>query len=114
MERRRRVTWLFAVSLAACPAETTAQISAAPNNNETVDPKFFQDLRWRSIGPARAGRVVAVAGVRGQPAAYYFGSVCGGVSKTHHTGPTCNPIFDSPPPASLPAITDATPNAEIT
>ena len=36
--------------------------------------KCFQELRWRSIGPFRAGRVLAVTGVRGQPEVYYFGS----------------------------------------
>src|SRR5258708_28015329 len=102
MERWRRVTWLFALSLAACPAEITAQISAAPNNSETVDPKFFQDLRWRSIGPARAGRVVAVAGVRGEPEVYYFRSAGGGVWQTNHAGPTPNPTFYSQPPPSIP------------
>src|SRR5260370_42497481 len=104
MERRRRVTWLFAVSLAACPAETTAQISAAPNNNETIDPKFFQDLRWRSIGPARAGRVVTVAGVRGEPEGYYFGSVGGGVWKTHDPCRTWNKNFCLQPPPSIPRL----------
>ena len=28
-----------------------------------VDPALFQDLHWRSIGPFRGGRVLAVAGV---------------------------------------------------
>jgi hypothetical protein len=28
----------------------------------TVDPKVFNSLRWRLVGPHRGGRVVAVAG----------------------------------------------------
>ncbi|MES1211812.1 MAG: hypothetical protein ABUL63_05715 [Acidobacteriota bacterium] len=44
-----------------------------------VDPALFQDLRWRLIGPFRAGRVLAVSGVPGEPEHFYFGSVNGGV-----------------------------------
>src|SRR4051812_15977239 len=44
------------------------------------------DLRFRLVGPFRAGRVVAVAGVPSQPNVYYFGSVGGGVWKTTDGG----------------------------
>ena len=113
MERWRRVTRLFAFLLIAWPLGITAQTDALPKNNKTVDAKFFQDLRWRSIGPARAGRVVAVAGVRGEPEVYYFGSVGGGVWKTNDAGRTWNPIFDSQPVASIGAIAVAPSNSEI-
>ncbi|PYQ26968.1 MAG: hypothetical protein DMF57_18745, partial [Acidobacteria bacterium] len=44
-----------------------------------VDPTLFQDLHWRLIGPFRAGRVLAVSGVPGEPEHFYFGGVNGGV-----------------------------------
>ena len=68
------------------------------------DAKLFQDLRWRSIGPPRAGRVLAVTGVRGEPDVYYFGAVGGGVWKTNDAGRTWNPVFDSQSVASIGAI----------
>ena len=45
---------------------------------QQYDPRLYSGLRWRSIGPFRAGRVNAVSGVVGQPETFYFGSVGGG------------------------------------
>lgn len=43
-------------------------------------------LTWRSIGPFRGGRVVAVAGDPAHPHTFYFGSTGGGVWKTTDGG----------------------------
>ncbi|HEV2351735.1 MAG TPA: hypothetical protein VG028_18035, partial [Terriglobia bacterium] len=42
----------------------------------------FKGMKWRLIGPFRGGRVLAVAGVPGDPNTYYFGAVAGGVWKS--------------------------------
>src|SRR6201998_4423790 len=81
MAGRRRLIWPYALVVVGCIAGFTAHMSATPQNARQVDAKFFQDLRWRSIGPPRAGRVVAVAGVQREPETYYFGSVGVGVWK---------------------------------
>ncbi|MCE5232800.1 MAG: hypothetical protein ABFC67_03095 [Mizugakiibacter sp.] len=69
-----------------------------------VDPTLFQDLHWRLLGPFRGGRVLAVAGVQGQPQHFYFGAVNGGVWETHDAGRTWQPIFDGQPVGSIGAI----------
>ncbi|MDX8503117.1 hypothetical protein RFM99_32660 [Mesorhizobium sp. VK4C] len=46
------------------------------------DPGALEALKWRCIGPARGGRVVAVAGDPDEPMVFYFGACAGGVWKT--------------------------------
>jgi len=72
---------------------------------QQLDPKLYQGLRWRLVGPFRGGRTVSVAGIPGNPNVYYFGGVGGGVWKTTNGGITWNPIFDSQNVASIGAIT---------
>ena len=71
---------------------------------QTVTPQFFSGLRWRLVGPFRAGRVVAVSGVPGSATTYYFGGVDGGVWKTTDAGTVWEPIFDHEPVASIGSI----------
>jgi len=72
----------------------------------------FKALRWRSIGPARGGRAIGVAGVPGDGNTFYFGAVAGGVWKTTDGGNTWSPIFDNQSVSSIGsiAVADSDPN----
>src|SRR5262245_38202209 len=72
-------------------AAQQATPAAAP---ATIDPALFSGLRWRSIGPARGGRSIAVAGSNARPLEYYFGATGGGVWKTVDGGVTWRPVSD--------------------
>jgi photosystem II stability/assembly factor-like uncharacterized protein len=78
-----------------------------------VDAKLFSDMRWRQIGPMRAGRTRALAGVPSQPATFYLGMVNGGVWKTTDAGATWQSIFDSQPTGSIGSIAVADSNPDV-
>ena len=71
---------------------------------QQVDPALFREMKWRLVGPFRAGRSLTAVGVPGNPSLYYFGSVGGGVWKSTNAGATWEPIFDGQPIASIGAI----------
>ena len=60
----------------------------------SVDPLVLKALRWRSIGPDRGGRSIAVTGVKGRPREAYFGAVGGGLWKTTDGGENWAPVTD--------------------
>jgi photosystem II stability/assembly factor-like uncharacterized protein len=80
---------------------------------QQYDPDSFSAMKWRLVGPHRAGRVTSVAGIPGQPAIYYFGTPGGGVWKTTTGGRVWKPIFDDAHVASIGAIALAPSNPDI-
>ena len=55
----------------------------------------FGALRWRSLGPARGGRSIAVAGSDARPYEYYMGATGGGLWKTTDAGISWKPVTDA-------------------
>ncbi|MGC2726714.1 MAG: hypothetical protein WA224_22320, partial [Candidatus Acidiferrales bacterium] len=101
--------------LSARPAtQPPAQQNSAPPA-PTIDPSLYSAMRWRLIGPYRAGRVSAVAGIPGDPTTYYMGTPGGGVWKTTSGGTIWKPIFDDERVASIGdlAIAPSSPNIII-
>jgi len=82
----------FAWSAPGAPDRATAIAQSGPS--VAVNPAMFADLRFRSIGPHRGGRVTAIAGVRTQPCVFYQGATGGGVWKTTDCGYRWIPISD--------------------
>src|SRR5579863_3236355 len=78
-----------------------------------LDPALYAGMRWRLVGPFRAGRVSGVAGVIGQPGLYYIATPGGGVWKTTDAGEVWEPISDQIPVASIGALAVAPSNGKI-
>ena len=95
--------------LVLCAVFFTASLAT---NAQQVDPKTYDGMKWRLIGPFRGGRVLTVAGVPSQPNTYYFGAVGGGVWKTTDGGNSWDPLFDKEPISSIGAlaVADSDPN----
>ena len=90
----RRFTFL-GLSLAALAPWVLAQ---------SIDPKLYAEMHWRSIGPPRAGRARALSGVPSQPNVFYIGFDNGGVWRSTDFGSTWTPLFDAQPTGSIGAI----------
>jgi photosystem II stability/assembly factor-like uncharacterized protein len=73
------------------PTDRVAAQTASPNG---IDAAVANAFRWRSVGPLRGGRSIAVSGVKGRPKEGYFGAVGGGLWKTVDGGLSWNPVTD--------------------
>src|SRR5260370_5744208 len=60
---------------------------------QQTDAVINGGLRWRSIGPFRGGRSIAVSGIEVQPNVYYFGSGGRCVRTTPHPQGTLWPML---------------------
>lgn len=60
----------------------------------TSTAQDFTALQYRTVGPARGGRVTAVTGVATQPGTFYLGASGGGVWKSEDYGTTWNNVSD--------------------
>lgn len=60
-----------------------------------VDTMLFRDMRFRTVGPTRGGRVTAVEGIRKYPHTFYMGSAAaGGVWRTTNYGQNWTNLTD--------------------
>ncbi|HET9685023.1 MAG TPA: hypothetical protein VFP15_13030, partial [Gemmatimonadaceae bacterium] len=86
----------FTLAILAVAALASAAVA------QSTDP--FAAMSWRSIGPVRAGRARALAGVPSQPNVFYIGFDNGGVWRSTDYGSNWTPLFDNEPVGSIGAI----------
>ena len=97
------MTMKFSVRLALAPLVLAVPLllskpaASAKEGREPLSTLSGQlgGMKFRSIGPYRGGRAVAVAGVRGEPMVFYFGGTGGGVFRTTDGGASWEPVSDN-------------------
>jgi photosystem II stability/assembly factor-like uncharacterized protein len=89
---RTRTVVLLSLTIAAAATLRPAAQQASPT--QPADRSLAASLRWRSLGPDRGGRSIAVSGVKGRPREAYFGAVGGGLWKTTDAGENWMPVTD--------------------
>ena len=78
-----------------------------------VSTEQLAGLKYRMIGPHRAGRTVGISGVADQPNIFYIGVNNGGVWKTTDYGHTWKPIFDAQNTGSVGDVAVAPSNSNV-
>ena len=79
---------------------------------QQISPDVYKQLKYRHIGPV-GNRVIAVAGVPGDPNIYYIGAASGGIFKTTDGGAHWEPIFDDQQVSSIGSLAIAPSDANI-
>ena len=87
-------------------------LSLAPASG-AQQPDITSGMQWRHIGPVRAGRARALAGVPSQPNVFYAGFDNGGVWRSTDYGANWVPLFDRESTGSIGAIAVAPSNPDI-
>ena len=89
-----RATCAVALAALSFSVASSPRVAAQGDANQIVPLNAYKDLKWRSVGATRGGRVTAYSGVRQQPHTFYFGGVGGGVWKTDDAGISWAPVSD--------------------
>jgi hypothetical protein len=86
---------IFSIVSTTLSAQKKSTAPPAKIAGTVYEPGLLKGLKWRNIGPFRAGRSLAVTGVDNDPMTYYAGQVGGGVWKTTDGGNTWLSISDT-------------------
>ena len=103
MRKQKGITLIFPIA---------SLMVMAPVNGQQINPDAYSRLPYRYIGPV-GNRVIAVAGVTGDPSVYYVGAASGGIFKTTDGGIQWEPIFDDQPVSSIGALAVATSDPNV-
>ena len=94
MTARRAIPAVLVLATFAVLASGPMSLTRVTAQSAEVDPVLYSGMQWRSVGPARGGRSIAVGGSDARPHEYWFGATGGGAWKTTDGGTTWAPMTD--------------------
>src|SRR5579862_6591436 len=87
-------------------------VGAALAQSPQISSEQLSQLRYRYIGPV-GNRVIAAAGIPGDPNVYYAGAASGGIFKSTDGGVHWDPIFDGEPVSSIGSLAIAPSDSNV-
>ncbi|HKK47187.1 MAG TPA: hypothetical protein VJ964_16790 [Balneolaceae bacterium] len=80
---------------------------------QTVPQSAYAGMKWRVVGPFRAGWATVTSGVPDKPNTLYFGGAGGGVWKTTNAGRTWQALMQHKQSAAIGGLAVAPSNPDI-
>jgi photosystem II stability/assembly factor-like uncharacterized protein len=118
MTRFRRLTPFAAALLMlaggafAAPTGPAAPVGPVAGKPDPMDARGWP-LRWRLLGPLRAGWAEMIDGSAQRPDMFVMAAAGGGVWKTENSGRTWTSLFDKGPTAAMGAVAIAPSNPDV-
>jgi photosystem II stability/assembly factor-like uncharacterized protein len=81
--------------------------------SQTLPQNSFSDMKWRLVGPYRAGWGTVAEGIPDQPNTFYFGGAGGGVWKTTDAGRTWEGLMQNESAAAVGGLAIAPSNPKV-
>lgn len=84
-------SYFLLLGLVLAFADLSAQ---SPKQEAPIPESFYENYKWRNIGPLRGGRSLGCTGSPGRENEYYFGATGGGLWKTVDGGTNWSAVTD--------------------
>ncbi len=81
--------------------------------SQSIPEKAYSEMKWRLVGPYRAGWGTVAEGIPNDPNTFYFGGAGGGVWKTIDAGRTWQPLMQNESASAVGALAIAPSNPKI-
>ena len=81
--------------------------------SQTIPENAYSGMKWRLIGPYRAGWGTVAEGIPDKPNTFYFGGAGGGIWKTKDAGRTWDPLMQNESASAIGALAIAPSNPDI-
>ena len=94
MKSPLKYSWLLILAVAIAFGTHAQKRNRSNDDSKGLDPKYFDGMAYRSVGPTRGGRSTAITGIPEAPYTFFMGGTGGGVWRTDDAGTSWENISD--------------------